>query len=348
DPNSFVNGIPSDEYRALMENDHKPLYHKAVKGIYPPGSTFKMMTAIAALKAGVVDPKDRFPCSGYYPFGNRVFHCWKRGGHGPQDMHGGIKNSCDCYFYELAKRAGPDYIADVARAFGFGQAFDIGISDVSKGLVPDSAWKLKKRKAAWQPGESLSYGIGQGYLIVTPLQLAVMAARIGNGGRAVSPRLYRERGLVASAEPKPPVSMGVDAQAILRVQDGMWAVCNEPGGTAIVAGQINIPGMQIAGKTGTAQVRNMSAGERAGGVISNDNLPWKLRDHGLFVCYGPTANPRYACSVVIDHGGSGSKAAGPVARDIMHEVLLKDPASKPAFTRITAETAAAAQKGSPA
>lgn len=347
DPNHFVNGIGVEEYRELLNNDHKPLYHKAVKGIYPPGSTFKMITALAGLKTGLMDPKERVPCNGYYPFGSRVFHCWKRGGHGPQDLHGGIKNSCDCYFYEVARRTGPDAIADVARAFGFGQSFDIGISDVSKGLVPDSAWKLKRRKAPWNPGESLSYGIGQGFLIVTPLQLAVMSARIANNGRAVYPRLYRERGHVASAEPKPPVSMGVDATSLKLVQEGMWAVCNEPGGTAIVSGQINIPGVQIAGKTGTAQVRNISAGERAGGVISNDNLPWAMRDHALFVCYAPYDNPRYACSVVVDHGGGGSKVAGPIARDIMHEVLIKNPSAMPAFTRI-ASSASGAKKESKA
>jgi penicillin-binding protein 2 len=293
-----------------------------------------MMTALAALKTGAITPQDRVNCTGAYPFGGTVFHCWKRGGHGSQDLHLGIKNSCDSYFYDVARRAGPDAIADMARAFGFGHAFDIGIAEVSKGLVPDSAWKLKRRKAPWNPGETLSYGIGQGYLIVTPLQLAVMAARIANGGRAVNPRLYRERGHVASAEPKPPVSMGLDPDSLKRVQDGMWAVCNEPGGTAIVAGQINLPGIQIAGKTGTAQVRNISMAERSRGVRSNDSLPWALRDHALFVCYGPTTDARYACAVVVDHGGGGSKAAGPIARDIMREVFLKDPARQPAFTRI--------------
>lgn len=140
--------------------------------------------------------------------------------------------------------------------------------------------------------------------------------------------------LSRQAEPKPAASMGINEDALKRVQDGMWAVCNEPGGTAVVAGMIDVPGQQIAGKTGTAQVRNISAGERAGGVISNENLPWAMRDHGLFVCYGPTVNPRYACAVIVDHGGSGSKAAGPVARDIMHDVLTKNPLALPAFTKI--------------
>lgn len=331
DPNNFVNGVSNAEYRALLQNDHKPLYAKATKGIYPPGSTFKMATALAALKIGI-NPKERVNCTGRLFVGNHPFHCWRREGHGPMDLHNGIKHSCDVYFWEMARRAGADAIAEAAAALGLGEIYDIGLPDMSRGIRPDPAWKKTRYNQPWTTGDTVNYGIGQGYIITSPLQLAVMTARLGNGKFKVQPRLIR-RGPPElmppeiAAEPLP-----FDPAHLALVLDGMNGVSNEPGGTALVGSQMNLPsGEKLAGKTGSAQVRRITLAERARGVLRNDQLPWELRDHALFVCVAPVGNPRYACAVVVEHGSSGAKTAAPLARDIMRETLLRDPARKPVF-----------------
>ncbi len=330
DPNKFVNGIPRGLYRDLLENKEKPLYHKAVTGLYPPGSTFKMVTAMAALEAGVISPQERVNCPGVTIFGGGRYHCWNRSGHGPMNMHDGIKHSCDCYFYEVARRAGVDAIAKTAREFGLGKRYPIGLEGVAAGIVPTEAWKLEKRKSVWNPGETLITGIGQGFIITSPLQLAVMTARIASG-RAVEPRLTRPAG-----EARPPqfprLSPDITDAMLRIIQDGMYGVSNEPGGTAVRPSQLDLGEVKMAGKTGTAQVRRITLEERARGVRSNDQMPWNLRDHALFVCYAPADRPRYACAVVVDHGGGGSKAAAPIARDVIRECLIRTPADKPVFT----------------
>lgn len=330
DPNDFVNGVRTSEYRALLQDDHKPLYAKATKGLYPPGSTFKMMTGLAALEAGV-DPDERVQCSGSFQLGNNRFHCWRRGGHGSMDLHNGIKHSCDVYFYTMALRAGVERIAKIAALFGFGSSFDIGIPDIARGICPDNEWKKKRYNQPWTAGDTANYAIGQGYVIASPLQLAVMAARLGNGYKKVVPRLFRPSGDDAAVLNQAG-DIGISKEHLALVIGGMNGVSNEPGGTAFAGSQMDLPsGEKLAGKTGSAQVRRITVAERARGVLRNDQLPWELRDHALFVCIAPVDKPRYACAVVVEHGSSGAKTAAPLARDIMRETLIRDPQRQPVF-----------------
>ncbi len=342
DPNHFVNGIGQEEFRGLNESERKPLYHKAVTGNYSPGSTFKMMVGIAAKQAGMPDDWS-VSCPGYFPFGGRNFHCWRRGGHGHVDMHDALKVSCDVFFYRAALYAGPERIAAVARAFGFGQAYDLSLPGVRAGVVPDPDWFARAGRGQWTPGLTVNFGIGQGDLQVTPLQLAVMAARLGANGRAIMPRLVREAPGVRAPAPFQMIP-GIDPAHLAIVRAGMFGVSNEGGGTAISASNLGLvrrpdngrivertpetarfPPVQIAGKTGTAQVRAITDATRG---RHYSTIPWRFRDHGLFVCFGPWDDPRYACAVVVEHGGAGSSVAGPIARAIMRETLLTDPARR--------------------
>ncbi|MGE0829536.1 MAG: penicillin-binding protein 2 [Hyphomonadaceae bacterium] len=345
DANHFVNGIGQEEFSQLNNDEYKPLYHKAVTGTYSPGSTFKMIVGIAAKQAGMPDDW-HVNCPGYFPFGGRNFHCWRRGGHGTVDLHNALKVSCDVFFYRAALFAGPERIAAVARAFGFGREYDVNVPNVRKGIVPDPEWWRSIGRGQWTPGLTVNFGIGQGDLQVTPLQLAVMAARIGSNGHAVIPRLVREAPGVR--EPRAfPMVPGIDPAHLAAVRAGMYGVSNEGGGTAISASTLNLvrrpddgkiveltdetrgfEPVRIAGKTGTAQVRIITAAERATGVRSNASLRWGLRDHALFVCFGPWDDTRYACAVVIEHGGGGSAVAGPIAKQIMREAFLRDPARR--------------------
>lgn len=322
DPNQFNMGLSNAQWAALVENPYKPLINKALAGMYPPGSTFKMVVAMAAVEAGV-DPGHRVVCPGHYSLGSHDFHCWKKGGHGAVNMHEAIKHSCDVFFYDTARRIGIEAVADMARRFGLGAIYDFEVPGEKPGLVPTPAWKRAVKGEVWHQGETVIAGIGQGYLLATPLQLAVMTARIANGGFAVTPRLTRAIGgqLLPVKQPEP---IGVSERAIAIAQGGMNAVSNEIGGTAYRS-RIPDPGMELAGKTGTAQVRRISRAERLTGVLKNEALEWRQRDHALFVCFAPVHAPRYALSVVIEHGGSGSGAAAPVARDIMREVLVRNP-----------------------
>ena len=245
-------------------------------------------------------------------------------------MHNAIKASCDVYFYELGRRMGGEKMAEVARRYGLGQKFDIGIPGISAGIIPDAAWKMKRFKQPWAIYDNINMVIGQGYVSVTALQLAVMAARIASFGMEVMPRLIKSG---ANMPPPAPFrNMGQNIDNLKVVHGGMYGAANEPGGTA--NRPLGIDGVKIAGKTGTAQVRRISMNERRGGVRSNASLQWKMRDHGLFVCFGPFDNPRYACAVITDHGGGGGAAAAPKAREIMKAVLLKDPSSLSAFVPI--------------
>ncbi|NWH08304.1 MAG: penicillin-binding protein 2 [Alphaproteobacteria bacterium] len=322
DPNEFNKGITQASYQALLNDEKKPLINKAIAGQFPPGSTFKMVVAIAAIENNVISPESTVSCSGAMGFGSHVFHCWKRGGHGPMNMVSGIKNSCDVYFYELARRLGIDKLAEMARRFGLGQTYGFELPGERPGLVPDRAWKLATRGEEWHQGETLITGIGQGALLATPLQLCVMTARVANGTKAVVPRLVRPAPGLDANLPEPP-PLAVSARAIQIVQAGMNAVTNQ-GGTA-ARSRIDIEGFEMAGKTGTSQVRRITADERARGIRKNEDLPWRLRDHALFVAYAPTAAPRYAISLIVQHGGGGSKAAAPPARDIMLLTLQRDP-----------------------
>ncbi len=318
DPNLFVRGISGADYRLLTENDHRPLADKSVQGAYPPGSTFKMVTALAALEAGVIGTGDTVYCPGYTTLGNRRFHCWKRGGHGHVNLTGSLEKSCDVYYYEVAQRAGIDKIAEMARRLGIGVKFDLPMAAVTEGLAPDREWKRAKYGKNWMKGDTFNAGIGQGYVLASPLQLAIMAARIATG-RAVEPRLVRS--VDGRDVPVPePAELGLGAAPLRAVRQGMFDVSNSQRGTAY-GSRIVDDALRMAGKTGTSQVRNITAAERARGVTRNEDLPWNRRDHALYVCFAPFDAPRIAVAVVVEHGGGGSTAAAPIARDIVLQAL---------------------------
>ncbi len=330
-PNDFNVGINPTLWKSLNQSPYKPLLNKPISGVYPPGSTFKIISAIAAQQSGV-RPNHTAHCTGKVWYGNRFFHCWKRGGHGTLNMKGALKHSCDVYFYEIAKQLEIDILGDVARKFGLGQTYELGISGQQRGVVPDRAWKRNyfagsPENQPWFQGETLSCIIGQGYVSSTPLQLAVMTARIATG-RAVRPRLVRAVGDLVSPTPEAPL-IDIDEKYMDVVRAGMNAVTNE-GGTA-ARSRLEDPAWQLAGKTGTSQVYQITAEDRARGLAKPEDLPWERRDHALFVSYMPYENPRYVCSVVIEHGIGGSRAAGPKAREIMRAVAAKNPASRPAI-----------------
>ncbi len=314
DPNKFVRGISVPDYRDLLDNKYRPLANKAVQGAYPPGSTYKMVTALAALEEGLITPEDTFYCGGFLEVANRRFHCWKRGGHGKVDLKNSLKQSCDVYYYELAQEVGVEKMTEMARRLGLGQRHDLEMSAVVAGLTPTKQWKLEAREAEWVIGDSLNAAIGQGFVLASPLQLAVMTARLATN-RTVTPRLVRE----IDGEARPSGAgepLGVSSSNLRYIQEGMFAVANEQKGTAYST-RIAEKSKRMAGKTGTSQVRNITAAERRAGVFRNEDLPWERRDHALYVGFAPYDAPRFAISVVVEHGGGGSQTAAPIARDIM-------------------------------
>ena len=323
DANRFVRGLSGPDYRALSQYERKPLLDKVLSGTYPPGSTFKPTVALAALEAGV-DPEQRVSCTGGWFYGGRTWRCWKPGGHGSQNMHEAIKNSCDIYFYQTALKIGPDPIASAAHAMGFGKTFDIGIPGQKAGIVGSRAWKRKalKREPVWQPGDSVSYGIGQGYVNVNALQLAVMTARLANGKKALNPRLIKSVGGVERPRGNAAPDLPFKPEHIEYVRAGMVAVANDVSGTAFRQSQLGHGDVKMAGKTGTAQVRSYdNVADR-----NSASVRWRLKDHNLFVAFAPYDDPRYALSVIIEHGGlGGATAAAPRAREVMRVALLKDP-----------------------
>ncbi|MFO6464061.1 penicillin-binding protein 2 [Jannaschia sp. KMU-145] len=314
DPNLFVSGISVPDYASLRDNDHRPLHNKIVQGLYPPGSTFKMVTLLAAVEAGEISPGETVYCPGHTTVSNRRFHCWKRAGHGAVDLAKSLRESCDVYYYDLAQRAGIDRISAMARKLGLGKAFDLEMTSVSEGLVPDRDWKAERRGEAWVVGDSLNASIGQGFVLASPMQLAVMTARLASG-LEVEPRLVRSvDGIARPSGVKGPLDIPRSQLELVRA--AMYEVVNARGGTA-GRSKFDLAGIKWSGKTGTSQVRNITAAERARGVFRNEDLPWNRRDHALFVGYAPHDDPKYAISVVVEHGGGGSAAAAPVARDIM-------------------------------
>ncbi len=316
DPNKFVNGISVADWRALNENKYRPLANKTVSGTYPPGSTFKMVVALAALEAGVIGPEEKVFCPGFMNLGNRRFHCWRRGGHGHVHLRQSLQQSCDVFFYETAQRVGVDKITEMARRLGLGMEHDLPVPAVREGLTPTKAWKLARRGESWQLGDTLNTGIGQGFVLASPLQLAVMTARIASG-QAVLPRLIHQLNEEVEAAPLP---LDINPAHLALVRGGMYDVSNTQRGTAYRS-RLDREDAEIAGKTGTSQVRIITTEERAKGVFRNEDLPWERRDHALFVGYAPYENPRYAISVIVEHGGGGSAAAAPIAKDIMNAAL---------------------------
>lgn len=327
DPNDFNFGISRAKWKELNADIRKPLTNKAVSGQYPPGSTFKMVVALAALEAGVVRGDEKLFCNGEYRLGNHSFYCWKhsRGGHGSMDMVQAIAQSCDVYFYEISRRVGIDKIHKMAKRFGLGERFNIEIPNEKRGLIPNKRWKKLNFEERWQGGETVIAGIGQGYVLATPLQLAVMTARLANGGRKVTPAILM--GGEKQENQEELEDIGVSPKHLALVLKGMSAVNNHPRGTAF-AHRIRDKKGGMGGKTGTSQVRRISKSERQTRVRKNKEKPWVERDHALFVGYAPLINPRYVVSVLVEHGGSGSRAAAPVGRDILDYILTNDPADK--------------------
>jgi len=338
DPNAFNVGVTPEYWKKLNGDPLNPLNNKVIAGTYAPGSTFKLMVASAGLTSGAITPDHHVTCAGHMNLGNATFHCWKKGGHGNIGLLKAIQQSCDVYFYDVARRTGIDAIATVANQFGLGRPTGIDLPNERGGLIPTQAWKKATYHESWAPGDTVVAGIGQGYVAATPLQLAVMAARIGNGGRVVKPRLVREGGIMRDGAPS--ITASVDSLAALEVpasvvqlvQTGMNMVVNEQGGTGGAA-RITEAGFALAGKTGTAQARHIAKRERDKGEVKQGSIPWEQRDNGLFVAFAPVGNPRYACCIVVEHAGTSAFAAG-AAHDIMLKCQQLDPARRPQRDRI--------------
>ncbi len=323
DPNKFVRGISVADYAFLRDNDHRPLASKTVQDAYPPGSTFKMVTALAALEAGLITAEDTVHCPGHLEVSGRKFHCWKRAGHGHMNLELSLRESCDVYYYDLALKVGIENISAMARKLGLGEKHDIPMSAVASGLAPTKDWKRRARGKEWVIGDTVNASIGQGFVLSSPLQLAVMTARLATG-RDIKPRLINTVDGISQ-----PSGLGtkldINESNLRKVRKAMYEVTNNRRGTAY-GSRIIEDTFRMAGKTGTSQVRNISAAERARGVTRNADLPWERRDHALFVNFAPFDNPEIAVAVVVEHGGGGSTAAAPIARDVTLQALYgEDP-----------------------
>jgi penicillin-binding protein 2 len=336
DPAIFSEGLKPSLWQQLSSDPRHPLANKVIAGIYPPGSTFKPVVALGALAYRVLTPETRITCSGQLQLGNAVFHCWRKGGHGTLRLRDAIKKSCDVFFYETARRLGIDRLSAIARRLGYGAPLGIDLPSEKGGLMPNREWKLATTGTAWQEGETLIAGIGQGSVLATPLQIATMVARLASGN-AVVPHFFRANGVMTPAADNAVAdfpALGLDDDARALVLDGMNAVVNEPGGTAYAA-RIIEPHLAMGGKSGTSQVRRITQWERDHGLRKIDEIPWKERDHALFVGFAPIGAPRYVCATVVEHGGGGSAVAAPICRDILREVQLRDPARRvPANGRV--------------
>lgn len=320
DPNELSKGVNNQAWRELVSDEKKPLSNKAISGQYSPGSTFKIITALAALEAGAIKMDTRYFCSGKMFLGSHAFHCWKRQGHGYLDVVQALQHSCDIFFYETAQRAGIEKIADMARRFGLGSRIDVGLENEKAGLIPDKAWKRRRFGESWQQGESLISGIGQGYILVTPLQLATMVSRFVNGGYKIKPSFSK----LSQDELSKIEKINVKDSYLNLIKQGMFDVVNVPGGTAF-GSRFDYHGIKMGGKTGSTQVRRITMKERQTRVLRQDELPWHLRDHALFIGYAPYQNPKYAVAVLVEHGGGGSSVAAPIAKAILLEAVKLDP-----------------------
>ena len=327
DPSLFDSGVSQAQWAQWTADTRTPLINKTIAGLYPPGSTFKPAVAMAALQAGTLSPHDRINCPGFIDVGGTRFHCWAKHGHGSLDLHGGIKFSCDVFFYEVARRTGMELIAAAAHQLGLGTALDIELPHQRTGLIPTPAWR-RAHGHHWNGGDTIVSGIGQGFVQVTPLQLATYAARIATG-RAVQPHLTRaiDTTLQPVADPAHWPELGVPEEHLQALRAGMFAVVNEAHGTAPLA-RLPLAGVRMAGKTGSAQVRRVSRYLREHGHFNSAKLPWEDRPHALFICFAPYDAPRYAAAVVVEHGNAAAEVAAPLARDIMVDTLTRDPANR--------------------
>ena len=317
DSNLFVDGISIKNWTALLNDEKTPMTNKAISGQYSPGSTFKIVVALAALEAGAINTKTRFFCSGRMKVGNHLFHCWRHSGHGHLNVVEAIKNSCDIFFYETALKIGIEKIAAMSHKLGLGEIYDLGLENQKAGVIPDKKWKEEKLKQPWQKGETVIAGIGQGYVLVTPLQLATMLARVVNGGYEVVPTFIKRD------NPPEPKKLDLKPENLAIVKQGMFEVVNGIGGTAARA-KLKLKDVKMGGKTGTTQVRRISLKERQQGIKRDEDLPWKYRNHAWFMAYAPHDNPKYAVAVIVEHGRSGSGVAAPIASKILEEAIKLD------------------------
>ena len=336
-PNSFVHGVNSDEWKDLLNNINKPMMNKAVSGLYPPGSTIKTLTALSALENDVISHKHLIKCSGFIDLHGERFHCWKKEGHGVIGMRSAIKKSCDVYFYEVARRLGIDRLAVTAKNFGLGEKVLENFREEKAGVVPGTKWKIDKLGKNWYLGETLHSGIGQGYFLSTPLQLCLMTAQIANGGFKIEPRIilndrnvknlfdfnrsnkinnydYNEK--IRNLNLKP---LFRNQENINFVKDAMFAATNEVGGTSYRS-RYSKKEFMFAGKTGSSQIKRFTQEQREA-EVKQSNIPYLERDHAWFVAFAPVDNPKYAISVLVEHGGSGSKAAAPIAKNVIKKVI---------------------------
>ena len=322
DANKFVHGIDTKDWQDLINDDKKPLINKSIAGLYPPGSTIKPLVALSALENDVISPNTTTECKGVIELYGHKYHCWKEKGHGFLRLREGIKQSCDIYFYEVARRLGVDRLAETANKFGLGnKVFDI-LDEERTGLVPSTKWKLKNIGRGWLLGETLLAGIGQGYFQVTPIQLCLMTAQLANGGYKIKPKIiYNEQALQSTTDASREQfgQLYRNQENVKFVLDAQFGATNEPMGTSYRSRHVK-PEYIFAGKTGTSQIRSITEEERELKIKQKD-LPYKRRDHALFTAFAPYKNPRYAFSVVIEHGGAGSSAAAPLAKKVIKKVL---------------------------
>ena len=302
-----------DYWNSLLNNSLSPLTNRSIQGLYAPGSTFKMIVAIAALKDELIDKNDKVFCEGKIEFGDRFFHCWKTKGHGNMDIVSAIQESCDVFFYNLSIKVGIDRIAEVAKDFGLGQTYNVKLLNQKEGIIPNKKWKKNTYKESWYGGETLNAAIGQGYVLTSPLQLAIMTARIASGGKKIDPSILKISKKTSFN------NMNKYAESLKIINEAMFKVVNESKGTAINSKASNF---NFSGKTGTSQVKKITMAERESDNFRKKEIEWKNRDHALFVGYMPSEKPRYSLSVVIEHGGSGASTAAPIARDVFK--FIKD------------------------
>ena len=342
DPNSFVHGIDKKYWNELISNEKKPLNNKAIAGLYPPGSTIKIIVALSALENGIWNPKKYVNCSGVTELYGEKFHCWKKKGHGPMNMRSAIQRSCDVYFYEVARLLGVDRLSETAKKFGLGKKVLDGFIEERTGVVPSTDWKRKFIGKNWYLGETLHSGIGQGYFQSTPLQLCLMTAQVANGGFEIKPRILvnekkdnlREYIKYKNENPNEPLPIDMlvsnfDLKPLFRnqeninfVKDAMFAATNEAGGTSFRS-RYNDQKFMFAGKTGSSQIKRFTELQRELEIKQKD-IEYKDRDHALFVAFAPYKDPKYAISVVVEHGGTGSGSAAPIAKKIIKKVLERD------------------------
>ena len=321
-PNSLTTGLSNKDWKELVSNEKHPLVNKVLSGQYSPGSTYKMIVGLAALEDDVVKPETKIHCSGRMVLGSHPFHCWRwrRGGHGALDIVGALQHSCDIFFYDIALKTGIEKIAEVSRRFGLGSKINIGLENEKAGLIPTKKWKRHRYGEAWQRGETVISGIGQGYVLTTPIQLVTMMARLVNGGYEVKPTFNKASG----DEKRQFNKIKVSDENLEKIKQGMYAVVNEPGGTAF-GSRFDYNGYKMGGKTGTTQVKRITMKERQEKKLDKDEIPWRFRDHALFVGYAPHDNPKYAVVVLVEHGGGGSSVAAPIGGKILQETLKLDP-----------------------